>query len=76
MEEQSSNTGTPLSEAQPTIAELFVRDPQGLTDEEVDKMVEAMIGGRARWEAEEAEAKAQGRKPLPSKGLTLDNLDL
>ena len=76
MDENLNDAGKLLSEARPTIAELFARDPKGLSDPEIDRMVEVMIEGKARWAKEEAEAKVQGRKPLPSKGLTLEGLDL
>ena len=76
MSEQSNETETPLAEAKSTIAELFVRDPLGLSDEEIDRMTETLIVAKMRWAEEEAEAKAKGRNPLPSKGITLENLDL
>jgi hypothetical protein len=62
------------------LRELFERDPLELTRPDFARMVDWARTGRARWGAEQAEARSAGRKPksrvsaLP-KGAALPAVD-
>jgi len=54
-----------------SLTELFSLDPLLLTDQQVDRIVEALRADRARWESEEkkpAAAKKQAASPTLSLG--------
>lgn len=50
-----------------TLGELFAADPESLTDDDVEKMVDGLIAHRQFWAAQEAEAKVTGKRPKAKK---------
>lgn len=71
-------TTLPPSETEPEIrlGDLFQKDPELLTDEDIDQIVLTLRANRQRWQAEEAEAATQERKPRRAAGVNIKSLDL
>lgn len=58
------------------LGDLFQKDPNLLTDEEIDKIVAELRANRIRWQQEEAQAATEERKPKRSAGVNIKSLDL
>lgn len=76
---QAANLPNPIAEADfESIDRLFNKDPQFLTEEDLDTIVAKLRSGRGRWlhETEKKKAKAKAKlSPEESKAL-LDSLNL
>lgn len=66
-----------------SIPALFARDPDELTQADIETIVAHLRGNRETWVMEKASAKAAGRKPNyrvltkeAAKKLSLDDLNL
>lgn len=75
-------TTSPLSQATPTsLNDVFNKDPEELSEEEITRVIEALRADRLRFVIEDA-AKPATRKTAPKKTLqeigtlTLDDLGL
>jgi len=66
----------PIEEVQPTIAELFSRDPLHITDNDLDRIIVLLREKYITFAAEDEEARRQGRRVNPSKGVTAEELGL
>lgn len=79
-QEQSTSlpTTSPTSEQTPEIrlGDLFQKDPELLTNEDLDKIVSELRANRVRWQAEEQDAATQERKPKRSAGVNVKSLTL
>lgn len=59
-----------LAEASPeSLAELFSRDPEGYSDQDLGKVIEALRAQRVRWAAAEATPKPQKEAAKKAKSL-------
>lgn len=70
---------SPLLEANPdSLAELFARDPLGLSTQDIDKVIEGQRAQRERWRAAEAAGKPRERKKAGEgqKDFDLDEIGL
>lgn len=65
---QTPNLSQLISQVE-TLEELFRKDPEKLTDEDVEKIVSEMRAKRLSWAIEEQQAKSDGRRAKNSAGL-------
>ena len=77
---QSSNSTNPLSEASETsLDELMSRDPEGLTSQNIDQIINALRAQRAQWAAAEAAGAIKmpkGKAPVGPKKTAGPEIDL
>lgn len=64
-----------LAEADPgSLTELFSRDPEGYTGQDLDRIIDVLRDQRARFAKAEQEAQATGKRTARVAGPKVENL--
>ena len=76
MSDLSKTSGGPEALAEATVdslADLFSKDPEKFTEQDMTRLVENLRAQRARWQVQEAEtaAKPKGAKSVANKAKSL-----
>ena len=59
-----------------SVSEVFHKDPEEVTEEELQLVISRLRDDRRTWHQSNAKAKAGGKRTPPSAGVKLEDLDL